>query len=308
MRTESDPSKLQAMAPYLIGGPHSNMVGLYDLQLSYAQGDLGWSIKAVEKAIARLQELRFCFYLPDEERILVYGAWAHELGREGMKPDDNRRYQLAKLLAPMILSPLFAAFLHLYPQTRQALIGLLPVAGIAPPPSPLLEALPPAPLAEEAEGHVRVGAPAHARAFAEQGAGNREQGTEGSGVGAEPLRTAGSGPNDERVILVFPTVGRGEKSWTLHEGKLLEYQADYPNLDVLGAFRKAHNWCVNNPAKRKTARGMSAFLTNWLNNETDRYGRSPVAAARPQLRIAARRADAGEQAETGVQVPKGWNG
>jgi hypothetical protein len=54
------------------------------------------------------------------------------------------------------------------------------------------------------------------------------------------------------------------KPWYLPEGKLSEYQETYPCLDVAAELRKARQWCIDNPARRKTARGMPAFLNRWL--------------------------------------------
>lgn len=103
-------------------------------------------------------------------------------------------------------------------------------------------------------------------------------------------QTPGTGPTS-RPVLVFPTTGKGPKEWTLTEEKLAEYQGDYPALDVLAAFRKARNFCINNPPRRKTARGMTAFLTKWLNRETDSWGGRQQNHSAP--RIAATRDDSG---------------
>jgi hypothetical protein len=71
-------------------------------------------------------------------------------------------------------------------------------------------------------------------------------------------------PASEPPVLVFPTVGKGKKQWSLIEAKLAEYRESFPGVDVLAECRKALQWCRDNPTKRKTARGMPAFLTRWL--------------------------------------------
>ncbi len=68
----------------------------------------------------------------------------------------------------------------------------------------------------------------------------------------------------EPAVLVFQTVGKGPKEWSLTEAKVAEYQESFPGVDVLGECRKARQWVIDNPTKRKTARGMPAFLTRWL--------------------------------------------
>lgn len=58
---------------------------------------------------------------------------------------------------------------------------------------------------------------------------------------------------------------KGGGSWGLLKDKYDEYKETYPGLDVDGEFRKAKQWCVDNPAKRKTAGGMGKFLNGWLS-------------------------------------------
>lgn len=53
--------------------------------------------------------------------------------------------------------------------------------------------------------------------------------------------------------------------------------ADYPGLDVLAEIHKARAWCAAKPDRRKTARGVRAFLVNWLNRAQDRGGRASAA-------------------------------
>lgn len=76
----------------------------------------------------------------------------------------------------------------------------------------------------------------------------------------EPPKTADAGP----AVLTAPTTGSGAKEWHLTAAKLAEYEAAFPALDVLAALRAAVQWCRDNPAKRKTAKGMPAFCSNWL--------------------------------------------
>ena len=47
----------------------------------------------------------------------------------------------------------------------------------------------------------------------------------------------------------------------------------YPAVDVMQELRKMVGWCDANPAKRKTRRGIKAFISSWLAKEQDRGGR-----------------------------------
>lgn len=66
------------------------------------------------------------------------------------------------------------------------------------------------------------------------------------------------------TVLKFPTVGH-PPFWDLVEGQVDRWRELYPNVDVLAECRKALGWIESNPQKRKTARGMGAFLVNWLS-------------------------------------------
>jgi hypothetical protein len=84
---------------------------------------------------------------------------------------------------------------------------------------------------------------------------------------SELSSTKASKPNKlpAEGIKPFPTVGP-VKEWILPATKLAEWSEAYPDLDVLAEMRKARQWCVDNPTRRKTARGMTKFLNGWLGN------------------------------------------
>ena len=60
-----------------------------------------------------------------------------------------------------------------------------------------------------------------------------------------------------------------------------EMQALYPAVDVMQELRTMKAWCINNPKKRKTARGIRTFMGNWLAKEQDRGARNAGADAEP---------------------------
>ena len=51
-----------------------------------------------------------------------------------------------------------------------------------------------------------------------------------------------------------------------------EMQSLYPAVDVMSEMTKMKAWCINNPQKRKTRRGVKAFVGNWLSREQDKGG------------------------------------
>lgn len=82
-------------------------------------------------------------------------------------------------------------------------------------------------------------------------------------------------PSNEstNALLTFPTVGLAGKSWPLMPAQVTRWCEAFPDLDVLSECRRALAWIEANPAKRKTAGGMTAFLVRWLNQTVDQ-GRS----------------------------------
>lgn len=76
---------------------------------------------------------------------------------------------------------------------------------------------------------------------------------------SEPLRAA-----SEQEVLVFSCVGTGPKEWRLLQSKVDEWKDSYPGVDVLSECRKARQWCIDNPTKRKTFKGMAGFISRWL--------------------------------------------
>lgn len=60
---------------------------------------------------------------------------------------------------------------------------------------------------------------------------------------------------------------------------IAEWEQTYPAVNVEGELRKARAWCLANPSKRKTHRGMSKFLNGWLSRANEKGGGSVVSLA-----------------------------
>ena len=107
------------------------------------------------------------------------------------------------------------------------------------------------------------------------GMGNGDR--NGNGEGAEAL-TRSTPPSADLPLLVFPTIGTGGSEWGLRRRQVDEWQGLYPSLDILAEAQQALAWVRANPGRRKTVRGMSAFLVNWFNGSV-RRGRATGPAA-----------------------------
>lgn len=61
----------------------------------------------------------------------------------------------------------------------------------------------------------------------------------------------------------------------------------FPAVDVHAQMLKMSAWCINNPRKRKTKRGITVFINSWLSKEQDRGARNyQPAPQQPQSRAA----------------------
>lgn len=56
----------------------------------------------------------------------------------------------------------------------------------------------------------------------------------------------------------------------IYQEDITQWQEIYPAVDVMGELRKMKGWCLANPTKRKTSRGITKFINSWLSKEQDR--------------------------------------
>lgn len=61
----------------------------------------------------------------------------------------------------------------------------------------------------------------------------------------------------------FPTNGHA-KFWCCPGIFIQQMREAYPGVDIIPECKKALLWCIANPRKRKTPRGMPAFLQKWM--------------------------------------------
>lgn len=103
-------------------------------------------------------------------------------------------------------------------------------------------------------------------------------------------------PQPKRFVLAYPVVG-DEKRFFLTERKFGQMFSTYGKvIDVMFHLKDARQWCMDNPLKRKTSRGMVRFLGAWLRRTVDNgTGRPPKTLKQTQAEIdrmnAARQAD-----------------
>lgn len=86
-----------------------------------------------------------------------------------------------------------------------------------------------------------------------------------------PLKGNGAhepAPDQSPIIEHIPLVG-GEE-WPVHQSLADELTRLYPNVDVPATLRQIRGWCIGNPQKLKTARGVKRFITAWCDRDQNK--------------------------------------
>lgn len=94
------------------------------------------------------------------------------------------------------------------------------------------------------------------RVKAEGKEGRERKGKEGNS--AEP-------PSDSPPAALIPLVDGQEAAFT--QAQVDDWARAYPAVDVAQQLRQMRAWCIANPTRRKTARGVEAFVVGWLTKE-----------------------------------------
>ena len=115
----------------------------------------------------------------------------------------------------------------------------------------------------------RVGTGANLNVHAQ---GGREgKGREGNEDSAEP-QSDSTPPLPEPPVVLMPLNDNTE--FPIVQTMIDEWAKTYPAVNVVQELREMRTWSHANPAQRKTARGVSAFVVRWLGKEQDKGGRA----------------------------------
>ncbi len=75
------------------------------------------------------------------------------------------------------------------------------------------------------------------------------------------------------AIEMIPCKGNGIGWFSVTQAMVVEFQRNYPALDVEQELRGMRAWSVANPSHQKTARGMMRFVNSWLSRAQDKAGK-----------------------------------
>ena len=57
------------------------------------------------------------------------------------------------------------------------------------------------------------------------------------------------------------------KEWRPSKKEILQWSTSYPDADLTGELRRIEEWFQKHPDRRKTERGMHAFIKAWLDRK-----------------------------------------
>lgn len=124
---------------------------------------------------------------------------------------------------------------------------------------------------------IGIASPIEPSPLERKGKDQEGKGGEGKG-GAEPSGPAPDAappPPESLPVITIPLVDKSEHP--VMRSDVVEWSEAYPAVDVMQELRAMRQWCIAHPTRRKTARGVRAFVVAWLGREQDRGGqRRPV--------------------------------
>jgi len=229
---------------YVLTCPHSNLIGLFVLPKPYIAADIGWVPKRLEKPFRELLQKGFIAY--DERTSII---WIRNHLRYNPLENPNQVKAAVKLVESLPKTCLF-----------QGLAGLLEQFG-----KPFLE-----PLIKRLR--ERLG----------EGLGKPETETE-SETETENIYTIA--PNDTGIVSEPspdspPPKSKGppkiDFNWEngtflgITEEDQQRWAEAYPAVDVELEVRRAAEWLLANPHRRK--KNYRRFLTSWLSRQQERGG------------------------------------
>jgi len=126
----------QMVAVYLFTSPHSNLIGLYYLPISYIVNDTGLTFEGASKGLARVCEAGFAHYDHESEYVWVVNAAREQVGEQVDKADKRIKGVLNEL-AKHRKCPFYAQFCEHYAELFGTVAPQKPEAPPKPPASPL---------------------------------------------------------------------------------------------------------------------------------------------------------------------------
>ena len=219
------------LATYLVSGPHSNACGAYLLPDAYVADDMEWSSGTVSKAFAELFKIGFARRFSDGRHIVICDFL-------DWNPVENPNVGLAIL--------------------KQ--VALLPE--------------------DQALSHIANGLEKYAKHFPNGFGTVLERFRNMEPNRTEPLPEPIQSEMEDcaaPLALAPPVISLPTNRFKVSgeeigfsQAQMDDYAVTFPAVDVPQQFREMRRWLIDNPERRKTAKGMATFVNRWLSKEQDK--------------------------------------
>lgn len=82
-----------------------------------------------------------------------------------------------------------------------------------------------------------------------------------NGKSVKPHHPLDTGDIIERIPMI------GGEEFEVRQSFVAELERLYPAVDIAATLRQMRGWCIGNPAKLKTPRGIRKFITGWCERD-----------------------------------------
>lgn len=98
----------------------------------------------------------------------------------------------------------------------------------------------------------------------------REEGKGKEGDSDASALTGDTLQEDQPPVVLIPLVDGSDHGVSAE--RVAEWSSSFPAVNVLQQLRQMREWCNAKPTRRKTPRGVEAFIVGWLGRAQDRGG------------------------------------
>jgi hypothetical protein len=101
-------------------------------------------------------------------------------------------------------------------------------------------------------------------------------------IQSNPIQSESNNSAEPQAPSVLTLTLNDGSEYPISQSDVDEWQAAFPNVDVMQQLQAMKLWCKDNAKKRKTKNGIRRFVTNWLDREQNRGGYRPQQQSVPQ--------------------------
>lgn len=232
-------SEAVIVAMYLMSSPHSNMLGLYYQPTLYMAHETGLGIEGASKGLHDCIEAGFCAFDEASEMVWVYEMAIYQIANE-LKATDKRCAGIQKDYDALPDCPFLGDFFDRYTSVFH--------------------------LKSRRENEGAYQAPSKPLPSQEQ---EQEQEQDIS-TEQKPLALVPEiPPKPEPDPIAELPLNTGPDHRVMPDDVAAWAQA-FPAVDIPAELKRMSVWLTANPRKRKTARGINAFIVSWLTRQQDK--------------------------------------